>query len=111
MAVHGNHADVFSSPLVLRVTYNEEFEVIYTGETNPDVIATAATIVAPSSCTHSFNMNQRVIKLVIVAHDTANHRLRLRAPPSANHFPPQMGMLFLLNGKAYSKAAWITVAR
>lgn len=33
--------------------------------------------------------------------------LALQAPPSINHAPPQMYMLFLLNGLTYSKAAWV----
>ena len=33
----------------------------------------------------------------------------LQAPPSPNHAPPQVYMLFLLNGDVYSTAEWVTL--
>lgn len=33
-----------------------------------------------------------------------------QAPPSANHAPPQLYMLFLLNGYTYSTAHWVMLA-
>ena len=33
--------------------------------------------------------------------------LKMQAPPNANLAPAQMYMLFLLNGNAYSSAAWV----
>jgi len=89
--------------------FNEEFAVTYTGELDDSVVVTGATLVAPGSCTHSFNTNQRVVKLVVEFHDVANRRLRLRTPPTINHFPPQMAMLFLLSGEMYSKSEWVTL--
>ena len=32
-----------------------------------------------------------------------------QAPPSINHAPPQMYMLFLINGQTYSQASWVTL--
>ena len=32
-----------------------------------------------------------------------------QAPPSPNHAPPQVYMLFLLNGDVYSTAVWVTL--
>ena len=91
---------------------------------------------APSSTTHSFNTNQRVVKLVMTFVDTVSRVITLtvragrfspavitsltcehrpplilptprQAPPSPNHAPPQKYMLFLLNGQIYSKATWV----
>lgn len=102
-------------PLVTRapisVGFGEDFVVEYTGEYEPSVVATGATLVAPSSVTHSFNTNQRVIKLLLLNHDPDAKRMLFRSPPTPNHAPPQMYMLFLLNEQVYSKAVWVTLRR
>jgi hypothetical protein len=35
----------------------------------------------------------------------------VQAPPSPNHAPPQLYMLFLLNERTYSSAVWIKLKR
>ncbi|KAG1677741.1 hypothetical protein FOA52_001053 [Chlamydomonas sp. UWO 241] len=90
------------------ITYGENFMVMYAGEIDPNVPVTGAALVAPSSTTHSFNQNQRVVMLEIEV-STEKNWITLIAPPSANHAPPQMYMLFLLNGYTYSSAVWITL--
>lgn len=89
------------------VKYGQSFNVTWDAEiVGEDVQVTEAVLVAPSSTTHSFNTNQRIVELVIT-HNNPNKSLVLVAPPSVNHAPPQMYMLFLLNGASYSKAKWI----
>ena len=68
---------------------------------------TSAVFVAPSSTTHCFNTNQRVVGLTIVSNDVLNKVLVLAAPPNANIAPPQFYMLFVLNGLTYSRATWV----
>ena len=89
------------------IQYNQEFLVSYTGEQGPTATVTSAVLVAPSSTTHSFNQNQRVVELSIRATDPYSKILNIQAPPSANHAPPQMYMLFILNGRTYSHAKWV----
>ncbi|KAG1659441.1 hypothetical protein FOA52_001113 [Chlamydomonas sp. UWO 241] len=92
------------------IGFSQDFVVTYTNEMDSaaDVSVVAATLVAPSSTTHSTNLNQRVVKLQIMEHDIGARRLVLRTPPSPNHAPPQLYMLFLINGdQAYSQAKWL----
>jgi hypothetical protein len=56
----------------------------------------AAVLMRPGSVTHSFNMEQRLVGLVIVAQ--AGDQLTLQAPPDANVAPPGFYMLFVVNG-------------
>ncbi|GAX79179.1 hypothetical protein CEUSTIGMA_g6619.t1 [Chlamydomonas eustigma] len=102
--------DFKSKPLILswpqEVTYGQTFNVTYTGLQDPSIVASAAVMVAPGSVTHSFNTNQRTIQLVMIS-DPYSKTLTLTAPPTANHAPPQLYMLFLLNGQAYSTAVWV----
>lgn len=72
---------------------------------------TRAVLVAPCSCTHSYNTHQRLVGLRITGDNTISGLLTLRAPPDANVAPPGMYMLFLLSGDVYSKAVWVTLRR
>ena len=60
------------------VGYNQEFLVSYQGMQGPISGITDAVFVAPSSTTHSFNQNQRVVGLVIVAQDPFSKILNIR---------------------------------
>jgi hypothetical protein len=71
------------------------------------VNVTGVALVAPTSDTHGFNNNQRVVFLEIVSRDDAHKTLTVRTPPVAALAPPQSYMLFLLNGKTYSRANWV----
>lgn len=95
-----NKPVILSSPQVIQ--YKRSFTVKFSG---PDV--SYAVLVAPSSTTHSFNTNQRVVKLVTSSIDQYSKTIVLEAPPTANHAPPQMYMLFLVNGMTYSQATWV----
>ncbi len=68
-------------------------------------IATAV-LMRPGSVTHSFNMEQRLVGLVIAAQ--AGDQLTLEAPPNANIAPPGYYMLFVLNADGVpSEAAFL----
>jgi hypothetical protein len=68
---------------------------------------TRVVLAAPSSVTHGFDTNQRIIILRIVSRDDAARTLTVRAPPNTNVAVPQQYMLFLINRKTYSTAQWI----
>ncbi len=57
------------------------------------------TMVAPSSTTHSFNFNQRVVVCEIVAINYTTRTATVRTPPHPYIAPPQWYMVFALNGK------------
>jgi len=108
--------DMDKKPQILdapsEVEYGEEFTVSFSALTgaNPNVTVTSAVFLAPSSTTHSFNTNQRVVNLVMLS-GPENGEIVLQAPPSPNHAPPQLYMLFLLNERTYSSAVWIKLKR
>ena len=67
------------------------------GVDSPDAADVASAIlVRPGSVTHSFNMEQRLVGLVIESQ--AGTSLSLQAPPDGNVAPPGYYLLFLLNG-------------
>ncbi|KXZ54532.1 hypothetical protein GPECTOR_4g597 [Gonium pectorale] len=72
---------------------------------------TRAVLVAPCSCTHSYNTHQRLVGLTILSDNPATGQLTVRGPPDINTAPPGMYMLFLLNGDVYSRASWVTLVR
>ena len=82
--------------------YGTLFSVTYYGAS-----VTSAVVIAPSSTTHCFNTNQRLVGLTIVSHDVLNKQLLLLAPPNAYVAPSQYYMLFLNNDLVYSRAVWI----
>jgi hypothetical protein len=74
------------------VAYGESFTV-----TTPDAPSIAsAVLMRPGSITHSFNMEQRSVGLVLVGQ--TGGELTLQAPPGASITPPGYYMLFVLNG-------------
>jgi hypothetical protein len=68
---------------------------------------TSVVMVAPSSTTHSFNMNQRVVVLPIEGRDFDAGVVSVRSPPHPFVLPPQWVMVFALNGKTYSQGWWV----
>ncbi|KXZ50034.1 hypothetical protein GPECTOR_18g186 [Gonium pectorale] len=86
--------------------YDEPFRLSYTMFFASDAV-TSAVLVAPSSTTHSTNMNQRVVGLRIESQDVDGRTLVLRGPPTINIAPPGWYMLFLLNGEVYGQAEWV----
>ncbi|KAG2484185.1 hypothetical protein HYH03_016997 [Edaphochlamys debaryana] len=91
---------------VYQVEYGKTFTVQYTIE-DDNAVATRAVLMAPSATTHSTNMNQRLVGLEIVEHDTDRRILTLAAPPHINIAPPQWYMLFIVNGDYYGKSQWV----
>jgi hypothetical protein len=96
------NAEVFSPPYLFKgarpvvtsspsgITYGESFFV-----DTPDAASIASvTLVRFSSVTHSFNMNQRLLRL---AFSRAPGRLTVTAPSVAEIAPPGHYMLFVLN--------------
>jgi hypothetical protein len=86
--------------------YNRLFKVKWSVKSSA-VNVTGVALVAPTSDTHGFNNNQRVVFLEIVSRDEAAKVMTVRTPPVAALAPPQSYMLFLLNGKTYSRARWV----
>ncbi len=84
------------------LTYSSQFSVKWDG---PAV--TGVALVAPSSDTHGYNNNQRVVFLRIMARDNGEKLVTVRTPTRLALAPPQSYMLFLLNGKTYSRARWV----
>jgi hypothetical protein len=76
-----------------------------------DATASISRIVllAPSSSTHSINLNQRMVRLSFTANNTTREAT-FRIPTSRNVLPPQVYFLFVLNGKTHSRPArWLHV--
>jgi hypothetical protein len=90
----------------IAVSYGQEFNVVIRG-VQPSVLRLA--LAAPTTITHSFNANQRVIILELVSWTAATSTARVRAPPNANVAPPQLYMLFAMNLKTYGRAVWVRV--
>lgn len=78
---------------------------------NNQLRITRAVLVAPCSCTHSFNTHQRLVGLEILSDNAATGALVVRGPPDIYTAPPGMYMLFLLNGPVYSRASWVLLQR
>ncbi|GLI65892.1 hypothetical protein VaNZ11_009535, partial [Volvox africanus] len=94
--------------------YTEAFTITYTFPAGwAGNRLTRVVLVAPSSTTHSYNTNQRLVGLEIIANvvGPVNGVVTVRGPPTINIAPPGMFMLFLLNGDVYSRAVWVTLPR
>jgi hypothetical protein len=86
--------------------YNQRFRLAWTGR--PGVTVTSVALAAPSATTHSYDMNQRIIKLRIVS--SRSGTVTLLTPANSAVAPPQMYMIFALNGKTYGSSKWIKLA-
>jgi hypothetical protein len=73
------------------IAYNGTFDVTMT---SPGAI-TEAVLMRPGAATHAFDMEQRLVELVI--RGVVDGKLRLETPPNANIAPPGYYMLFVLN--------------
>jgi hypothetical protein len=87
------------------LSFNSFFTVKWDG---PAV--TGVALVAPSTDTHGFNNNQRVVFLRITERNDGAKSLTIRSPNMRGVAPPQSYLLFLLNGKTYSRARWVRLA-
>jgi hypothetical protein len=93
---------------VVELGYDAEFDIewdMFWDNSTEEVQVTSVVLVAPSTSTHSFNNNQRVVILPVVK--SAAQTVTVRAPPNANVAPPQHYMLFLNNEKTYGHARWV----
>jgi len=103
--------EIFSPPYLFRgprptiaaapttVGYGASFQV-----DSPEApVVAAAALLRPGSVTHSFNMEQRFVGLVIGAQTGTS--LTVQAPPDPNVAPPGYYLLFLLNGAGVPSVA------
>ena len=90
------------------LAYNARFVIAYKpgDPTFASVNVTSVVLVAPSSTTHSVNMHQRVVRLLVAKRTSASV---LEAVTPLNPFvaPPGYYMLFLNNVKTYGTGAWV----
>jgi len=85
----GSRPVISDAPEAIR--YGEAFSV---GTPDAGAIVSAA-LLRPGAATHSFNMEQRHVGLLIQERDTES--LSLAAPPNGNIAPPGYYMLFLIS--------------
>jgi hypothetical protein len=110
-------AEIFSPPYLFKgprptvtsapatITYDQTFQV-----DSPDATSiTGVNLLRPSSVTHNFDQNQRIVPL---GYSVASSTLTITSPLDANLAPPGYYMLFLVNGSGVpSVATWIRVAQ
>ncbi len=90
------------SDLPTSVGWNSNFLV-----TTPDASTIdSVMLMRPSSVTHSFNQEQRAVKLDFQA---GNGVLRVSGPPNGNVAPPGYYMLFILKSGVPSVAGWVKI--
>jgi hypothetical protein len=66
----------------------------------------SAALIRPSAVTHSFNMDQRYVRLAVS--QSSGSQLSIAAPASANLAPPGYYMLFVVTAAGVpSIAAWV----
>ena len=109
---NARNAEVFSPPYLFKgprptvtalpsnITYGQPFVI----ETPDAASISAVTLVRLSAVTHSFNMNQRFVKLAFSA---GADRLTVTPPSVGEIAPPGHYMLFLLNGAGVPSVASI----
>ena len=110
-----HRGEVFRPPYVFAPRPTIESAPAQIGYGQPFTVGTpdasdvdAAHLVRAGSVTHSFNMEQRLVGLVVASR--AARFVSLVAPPSANVAPPGWYLLFLLAGGIPSVAAFVRVA-
>ncbi len=110
----------FREPFNLTVTFPDHPGCASANLSSPGCPrVTRVVLMAPSTTTHSFNTNQRLVGLELLqavpqgaaGAGAASFAVTVVGPPSTFVAPPQMYMLFALNGDVYSRAAWVTLQR
>jgi hypothetical protein len=103
--------EVFSPPYLFRgprpviadapasMAYAATFSVTWAQAEN----IASAVLMRPSCVTHSFNMEQRLVGLVMLG--SAGNVLTLQSPPNANIAPPGYYLLFLLSEQGVPSTA------
>jgi hypothetical protein len=98
---------------VVSVTYGSQLTISWKPKLDSGVMVdvTKVSLVAPGCATHGHNANQRLVWLPIVAKEVDSAArtgvLTVTLPTDKPVAPPQMYMLFLNNGKTYSRAWWV----
>jgi hypothetical protein len=91
------------------IGYNTKFTLKYGPANGAGPVAVSSVVlVAPSSTTHSYNMNQKVIQLNF--RNLADGTLEVTTPLHPFIAAPQYYMIFINNVKTYSSARWIKLA-
>jgi hypothetical protein len=92
---------------VVRVHYGEEVDITWGAAEGAvgTIPVTNVSLVAPGAATHGWNNNQRLVFLEITERSAG--RLTVKMPEVKAVAPPQMYMVFLLNGKTYSRSRWV----
>lgn len=83
--------------------YGQTVTITWSGS----VHVTSVSLVAPSSSSHSYNANQRVIVLKPISVDYVKKTFTVMTPPTPFVAPPQYYMLFAMNRKTMGKAKWV----
>jgi hypothetical protein len=93
----------------VKLAYNGTFTIQYTQDAaaTSTVNVTSVVLVAPSVSHLSWNSNQRVIKLHLL--EVTPTEVTVTAPAHPYTAPPQTYMMFLVNGKTYSAAQWVSL--
>lgn len=94
------------------ISYGQKFSITFTLGFYREDRSFMVTMAAPSFTTHSFAMNQRLMMLNIVEIQRLSvfgHKVRVRAPPSANVAPPGYYMLFVVYEGVPSHGLWINI--
>ena len=82
-----------------QANYDDDFEI----QTQQAADVASVVLVRPGSVTHSFNMDQRLVELVITGR--SGGEVRVKAPPDPNLAPPGHYMLFLLSDRGVPSVA------
>ncbi|MEW5307693.1 MAG: hypothetical protein WDW36_010071 [Sanguina aurantia] len=69
-----------------------------------------ASLVTPSSVSHTRNMHQRVIKIASLTQST-DSVYTFKIPAAQGVAVPGWYMLFVMNGKVYSTSAWVKISQ
>jgi pimeloyl-ACP methyl ester carboxylesterase len=103
--------DISDATAVVDGSYGGELTISFTARTpdGPMINVTSVTLVAPSAGTHGYNNNQRLVWLKVLRSDLDDDSgsVTVALPPTPEVAPPQLYMLFLNNGKTYSRAWWV----
>jgi hypothetical protein len=96
---------------VVTVTYGSTLTITWSPKLDGgDVVdVTRVSLVAPGCATHGHNANQRLVYLPITDSSVDGKRgtLNVQLPANKHVAPPQMYMLFLVNGNVYGRAWWV----
>jgi Domain of unknown function (DUF1929)/Glyoxal oxidase N-terminus/Concanavalin A-like lectin/glucanases superfamily len=88
-----------------RIEYGRPFEIRMPNLDKMELASLRATLLKPGAVTHSNNMGQRCLELMV--REKRREHLVLEAPPSSRVAPPGYYMLFVLNDGVPSEANFV----